>query len=55
MCDAAYLQRVTNLGQVGSWAKLVPAFSARGNYRRLLAGLLEGTDRMVARRAPGPV
>ena len=50
--DAAYLQSVTILGQVGSWAKLVPAFGARINYRRLRLGLLEGTAKMVARRAP---
>ena len=51
--DAAYLQSVTSSGQVGSWAKLVPSFGARVNYRRLRLGLLEGTAKMVARRAPG--
>jgi len=51
--DAAYLQSVTSSGQVGSWAKLVPAFGARINYRRLRLGLLEGTAKMVARRVPG--
>ena len=51
--DAAYLQSVTSSGQVGSWAKLVPAFGARVNYRRLRLGLLEGTAKMVARRVPG--
>ena len=53
--DAAYLQSVTSSGKVGSWAKLVPSFGARVNYRRprLRLGLLEGTAKMVARRVPG--
>ena len=50
--DAAYLQSVTSLGQVGSWAKMVQSFGARINYRRLRLGLLEGTAKMVARRVP---
>ena len=54
--DVAYLQSVTSVGQVhmGSWpwAKLVPSFGARINYRRLRLGLLEGTAKMVARRVP---
>ena len=51
--NAAYLQSVTSSGQVGSWAKLVPSFGARVNYRRLGLGLLEGTAKMVARRVLG--
>ena len=51
--DAAYMQSVTGSGQVWSWAKLVPAFGARVNFRRLRLGLLEGTAKVVARRVPG--
>ena len=48
--DAVYLQSVTSSG---SWAKLVPSFGARVNYRRLRLGLLEGTAKMVVSRVPG--
>ena len=51
--DAAYMQSVTRAGQVGSWAKPVPAFGARVNSRRLRLGLLKGTAMMVGRRVPG--
>ena len=42
--DAAYngMASVTPEGQVGAWAKLVPAFGTRVNFPRFRIGILEG-------------
>ena len=44
---------VTPEGQVGAWAKLVPAFGTRVNFRRFRIGILEGCANLVGRRVPG--
>ena len=44
---------VTPEGQVGAWAKLVPAFGTRANFRRFRMGILEGCASLVGRRVPG--
>ena len=51
--DAAYMASVTPEGQVGAWAKLVPAFGTRVNFRRFRIGILEGCANLVGRRVPG--
>ena len=55
--DAAYMASATPEGQVGAWAKLVPAlsFGARVNFRRFRIGILEGyrCANVVWRRVPG--
>ena len=44
---------VTPAGQVGAWAKLVPAFGTRVNFRRFRIGIMEGCANLVGRRVPG--
>ena len=46
------MQGVTPGGQVGQWAKIVPAFGTRVSeaYRRFQLGLLDGAAQMVSRR-----
>ena len=51
--DAAYMASVTPAGQVGAWAKLVPAFGTRVNFRRFRIGIMEGCANLVGRRVPG--
>ena len=48
--DEAYMQGVTPAGQVGKWARLVPAFGTRVKYRRFRLGLMDGSAQMVSRR-----
>ena len=48
--DEAYMQGVTPAGQVGQWARLVPAFGTRVKYRRFRLGLMDGSAQMVSRR-----
>ena len=48
--DEAYMQGVTQAGQVGKWARLVPAFGTRVKYRRFRLGLMDGSAQMVSRR-----
>ena len=48
--DEAYMQGVTPAGQVGRWARLVPAFGTRVKYRRFRLGLMDGSAQMVSRR-----
>ena len=43
--DEAYMQGVTPAGQVGKWARLVPAFGTRVKYRRFRLGLRMGQPR----------
>ena len=56
--DAAYLQlqSVTSAGQVGPWAKLVPAFGARINYSWSAggAGLASWRELLIIRWWPWP-
>ena len=40
--DAAYMASVTPEGQVGAWAKLVPAFGTCVDFKRFRIGILEG-------------
>ena len=54
--DEAYLQGVTPAGQVGKWARLVPAFGTmpgwhRVKYRRFKLGLMDGSAQMASRRS----
>ena len=44
--DEAYMQGVTPAGQVGQWARLVPAFGTRVKYRRFRLGLIDGSAQM---------
>ena len=46
------MQGVTPAGQVGKWARLVPAFGTRVKllYRRFRLGLMDGSAQMVSRR-----
>ena len=48
--NEAYMQGVTPAGQVGHWARLVPAFGTRVKYRRFRLGLMDGSAQMVSRR-----
>ena len=48
--DQAYMQGGTPAGQVGRWARLVPAFGTRVEYRRFRLGLMDGSAQMVSRR-----
>ena len=52
MEDASYMASVTPEGQVGAWAKPVPAVGTRVNFRRFHVGILEGRANLVGRRVP---
>ena len=43
--DEAYMHGITPAGQVGRWARLVPAFGTRVKYRRFRLGLMDGSRR----------
>ena len=40
----------SSAGQVGRWARLVPAFGTKVKYRRFRLGLMDGSAHMVSRR-----
>ena len=46
----AYMQGVAPAGQVGRWARPVPAFGTRVKYRRFRLGLMDGSAQIVSRR-----